>query len=185
MSEQRVNKIASFNGTAPTTGITPSLGDSSTQVATTEFVRGEIDSEYAKDLTFSGDVTFTGDVDFSDANVTLPEDTTFGAPIFPVAMGVYNTAGKPVGSISLIYQAGITMSADKNETGSTTINLSEPMSGSSTFTVLPVAAWLAEVQQLSVSIQYHTAASFTIVVEADNGVNVDTEVRFMIFGQKA
>ena len=184
MSEQRVNKIAAFNGTSPSTGITPTAGDNSTQLATTEFVAAKVTNDLAAAQTISGDKTFTGDVDLSDATLTMPPSLTWGLPIFPSSMGIYDSTGQ-TGTFAMTYQSGNTFTASRNETGSVTLTLTDPMSSASSFVVLPVAAWKSEVQQLSVSIQYISASQFTIVVEADDGVNVDTEVRFMIFGNKA
>lgn len=187
MSTLRVDTIYNrAKTTSSTAGVKPPLNDDTTLIPSTAWVQDEVDDLLTQDRTvsgdwiLSGDTTITGELDLSSVTAL-----SFPSPIFPIAMGNYDTRNKPNGALVLTYQAGISMTANKNETGSVTFTLASPLTSASQYTVLPIVHDAGSDVQPSCRVFVNSASAFSIVSEMDTGTNIDAEVRFLVFGKKA
>jgi hypothetical protein len=187
MSTLRVDTIYNRARTiSSNVGVKPPLNDDTTLIPSTAWVQDELDSLLTQDRTVSGDWTLSGDTAITgELDLSSATSLSFPSTIFPIAMGNYDTRSKPNGALALTYQAGVSMTAVKNEVGSATFTLVSPTTSASQFTVLPIVHAAGDDVQPSCRVFIHSASSFSIVSEMDAGTNLDAEVRFLVFGKLA
>ncbi|MDB4507389.1 hypothetical protein N9064_00705 [bacterium] len=193
MSRVWVDEIKDRAGTGtPVLTNTPASSDDSAKVTTTAWIRDHVDSRAADQATVEAATSTTDyltpeNIQYSPSITNLEDNTALGALNSSVASMFSFDGSGASGVTSVIWEEGNTHSISKNETGSYTVTLSNAMSDATKYFVdITLAVPSGTTSLKSYTIQAPTTTTFTIVIDSDDGVNVDVaDIRVKITGKLA
>lgn len=183
MSRLRVDELYDRAKTGtPHVMITPALNDDSKNAANTEWCQNELGDRVASQSEVEAGT--------STSKFLTPENLQYSAlatggfnALSIAAVGGYDPTGQ-TGTFSMNFEDGDTFTPTRNEVGSVALVMTTGMANAN-YVVLAIAIGTTEVKQINVELENTTTTSFTLTTENDSGVNVDSEVRFVIIGQRA
>lgn len=193
MSRLWVDEIKDRAGTGtPVLTNTPASSDDSAKVTTTAWIRDHVDSKGADQATVEAATSTTEfltpeNIQYSPSITDLETNTAAGALNSSVAsMFSFNGSGA-LGATGVIWEEGNTHSIYKNETGSYRITLANAMFDATKYFVdVTLAVPSGTTSLKSYTIQAPTTTTFGIVIDSDDGANVNvSDIRVKITGKLA